>query len=84
MKLDKKDICGLVGTITLLFYIILFISGKNSFLLTGRIILVSVAAIAYLIKIGIEFQDKQDTTHSVILTSFCLWDIYLTATEFAG
>lgn len=84
MKLDKKDICNLVGTIALLIYIILAISGKTTFLLTGRIILASVAAIAYLIKMGIEFHDKQDTSHSVILTSFCLWDIYLTATEFAG
>ena len=84
MKLDKRDICNLVGTTALLIYIILVISGKNSFLLTGRIILASIAAIAYLIKMGIEFQDKQDTTHSAMLISFCLWDIYLTATEFAG
>ena len=84
MKLDKKDICNLVGTTALLIYIILVISGKDSFLLTGRIVLASIAAIAYLIKMGIEIHDKQDFSHSVILTSFCLWDIYLTATEFAG
>ena len=84
MKLDKKDICGLVGTITLLFYIILFISGKNSFLLTGRIVLASIAAIAYLIKMGIEIHDKQAFSYSVLIISFCLWEIYLTATEFAG
>ena len=83
MKLNKKDICNLVGTIALLIYIILAISGKTTFLLTGRIIFASIAAIAYLIKMGIEFHDKQDTTHSAMLISFCLWDIYLTAIQFA-
>ena len=84
MKLDKKDICNLVGTIALLIYIILAICGKNTFLLTGRIIFAIVATIAYLIKMGIEFHNKQDTIHSVILIQFCLWDIYLTVIQFAG
>ena len=84
MKLDKKDICNLVGTTAIFIYIILVFCGKNTSLLTGRIILASVAAIAYLIKMGIEFHNKQDTIHSVILIQFCLWDIYLTVIQFAG
>lgn len=71
------NICSIVGIVALLVYIILTVAGSNPYLLAIRLIFVSIAAIAYVIKLGVKISSKEPCGSSVSFIAICLLILYL-------
>lgn len=80
-KRSLYNICNIVGIVAFLVYIILTVAGSNPYLLVIRLIFVSIAAIAYAIKLGVEISSEKNWGSSVFFLAICLSDIVLIAIQ---
>ena len=76
-----RNICDIVGFVSLLIYIISAFIGINVYLLAIRVILAGVAATAFGIRLGIELTSSEKFGYSVFLISVCFFDLLISTMQ---
>ena len=78
---SSRNICSIVGIVSLLIYIILTVVGTNNYLLAMRVFFAGVAAVAYSIKMGIELANDESIGYSIFLVAICILDVVISSIQ---
>ena len=80
-KYSIWNICNIVGIVALLVSYILTVAGSNPYLLAIKLLFLGIAAIAYVIRLGVEISSEEPWGISVFVIANCLFYIALTAMQ---